>query len=237
RSTIKLQTPWSPADRVLQLSPHLLLLPPAVDERMVERDPHRPRIERAHDARVAGELRSIALELLLEERTLVAAKVRAGLEVDDVAVSVRDEASVENDVRHAPFVLARERPLAVRVGMRRIEQPPTARIVQRAGDDVDDALRSVRAPIRLDAFAAKLGEDARSLVAQSRFVPADESLDRHLREQAMRYGADRGGGCLGPIERRTADCVREMRHRQWFRQFGHPPSARQPQLRRRARRN
>ena len=44
---------------------------------MVEREAHRPRIERAHDARIALELRAIAPDFLVEERAGIAALVLA----------------------------------------------------------------------------------------------------------------------------------------------------------------
>src|SRR4051794_14188140 len=42
------------------------LLPAVVDQRVVQRDANRSSIERADDARIAGELRPIALEFLGE---------------------------------------------------------------------------------------------------------------------------------------------------------------------------
>ena len=66
---------------------------------MVEREPDPVRrIEHADDPRIALELPTVTLDLAVEEARRVGAFVRAGLEVDDPALAVRDERAVDDDV-------------------------------------------------------------------------------------------------------------------------------------------
>src|SRR6185437_10174546 len=120
-------------------------LPATFDERVVERDAYRTRIDRAHDAGVADELGAVALEFALQERRRIAAEVRTGLEVDDVARTVRHEAAIEHDVHDASLVLAGQRPFAASIRVRGIEQPPAPAIAQRSRNHRRHALRSALA--------------------------------------------------------------------------------------------
>ena len=171
---------------------------------MVERDAHRPRVDRAHDARVADELRAIALELAREERARLAAEVRAGLEVDDVAKAVRDEAAVEHDVDDAPLVLARQCPFAVRVRMRAIEEPPAARIAQRARNDRLHALR--RRPRRDRARRLRCRARRRSAVV--RCPRGARPMRRCRRRQPARAGGARR--CRSPPRSPSAQSKRNV---------------------------
>src|SRR5579872_5537957 len=100
----------------------------------------------------------------------------AGLEIDDVAVAVGDEAPVGHDMHHASLVKSRERPFASRVLVRAIEEPAPARIAERSRKDHHYAIRSFADTVALDAFAAKLRDDARSRVAHALCVPCVQAF-------------------------------------------------------------
>src|SRR5882672_12914370 len=121
-----------------------MFLPTAIDQRVIERDPQRTPIDCAHDARIARELRTIPVELLAQECRGVSAEVSAGLEVDDITVTVGDKTAIDDDVNDPAVVLPGERPFAARIVVSGIERPASARVAQRTRDDRCNALR--RAP-------------------------------------------------------------------------------------------
>src|SRR5688572_6137019 len=62
----------------------------AFDQRVVEREANRPRLQPPHHPAIARHLVAIALRFAVEERFGATALVRAGLEVDDPTLAVRD---------------------------------------------------------------------------------------------------------------------------------------------------
>src|SRR5207247_6575047 len=112
-------------------------LPPAASHQRIVKSKAQTRtgVEPSRDTRVALELRAVTFDLGIHEPRDVGAFVASGLEIDNPADAVRDKSTVERDVDKRAVIVARERELALRLFMRRLEQPASARIVCDASHD------------------------------------------------------------------------------------------------------
>ena len=120
------------------------------------------RIDAAHHTRVTRELRAVAFHFGIEKAAQVGALVTPCFEVDDPAHAIRDERAVERDMDERPGIVACKRKLALRVFMRRIEQPSAARVAQDAANHFADDINGMRNRFALDAFVRELALDPRA---------------------------------------------------------------------------
>ena len=159
-----------------------------------------PRIVVAHQGAVAGELRAIPRQFIAHEGRRVRTLVGAGLEVDDPARAVVDEAAVDHaPLQHAVAQRAQVE-LAGGAGVAVVEQPATARIGQRVRQRLHHAFRGGAASRGRYAHAAQRRLQDRGQAGAARRAPVVDALAGNDLHPAVVEHADRPGGFAGPVE-------------------------------------
>src|SRR5262249_33873554 len=148
-------------------------LAPAAEERKIQPQPDRARVEQLHDRRVLLELRPVALAFVVEKALEPCAFVLREFEVDDPARSrFIDEGTVEHDAARRLLANRGQSVFALRLALIGCEEPARARIVERAAQR---GLNSLRRDLELrggDAFLRELGREPGAQPADARFGPA-----------------------------------------------------------------
>ena len=182
---------------------------------MVEGEPDRTRIERAHERRVALELVAIALLFAIEERLAVRAFVRPRLEIDDPAHALRARTCGRRRCAStaSPSHPASAHSLLASACAGSNSQRPRGSASMRLTAAVDLPLTAAASSASSTPAAASSAKPRRER-RHARRIPRRDAVARDLREQAMRDGADVPRRLARPIERQrrpAADAVRRAR--------------------------